>query len=74
MFCSAVLSFVVVVVVFLTFSLFWIINCGWCVRHGLDYLVVCSLCKSAAAIKINFCLFIFSLDVFPTRSVSQRVR
>ena len=48
-------------VVFLTFSLFWIINCCWCVRHGLDYLVVCSLCRSAAAIKINLCLFIFSL-------------
>ena len=42
---------------FLTFSLSWIINCGRCVRHGLDYLVVCSLCKSAAAIKINLCLF-----------------
>ena len=35
-----------------------------CVRHGLDYLVLCSLCKSAAAIKINLCLFIFSLDLF----------
>ena len=31
----------------------------------VGYLLMCSLCKSAATIKNNLCLFIFSLDFFP---------
>ncbi len=33
-------------------------------RHGLDYLVVCSLCKSAAAVKINLFVYLF-IGLFP---------
>ena len=38
---------------FITFLMFRIIDCNWRVPHGLlDYLVVCSLCKSAPAVKL----------------------
>ena len=37
-FHSAALKLLFCCCCFVTFSLFGIINCGWCIRHGLDYL------------------------------------